>query len=44
MKNNEFFPMISASNQRESDMRYFEELNSYWDNSIGTNLDKLRSD
>src|SRR6478609_11977780 len=41
--NGELYSMLSMENQRDSDLRYFKDLNSYWDASIGTNLDKLRS-
>lgn len=43
MKENENFPMTSQANQRPDDIKYFQELNKYWDKSIGTNLDKLRN-
>lgn len=43
MSLNEFFPMISEANQRPNDIKYFQELDKYWDKSIGTNLDKLRA-
>lgn len=43
MSNKELYSMLSMENQRKSDLQYFEELNDYWDKSIGTNLDKLRA-
>jgi hypothetical protein len=39
----EFYSMLSKENQRPSDLKYFQEISNYWDNSIGTNLDKLRA-
>lgn len=42
-KSDERYSMLSVENQRESDLQYFKDLNDYWDRSIGTNLDKLRS-
>jgi len=39
----EEFNTYNKKNQRNSDLDYFENLNTYFDNSIGTNLDKLRS-
>ena len=39
----ELFSMKSVRNQRLSDLAYYEGLGRYWDESLGTNLDKLRS-
>lgn len=30
-------------NQRKSDLDYYESLNQYFSDSLGTNLDKLRN-
>lgn len=35
--------MQNSINQRASDIEYYQSLNQYWDDSIGTNLDKLRA-
>lgn len=43
MLNNENYSMLSVENQRSTDLQYFDQLNDYWDKSIGTNLDKLRA-
>jgi hypothetical protein len=43
MSKKETFSMHSLKNHRESDIKYYDNLNDYWDNSIGTNLDKLKA-
>lgn len=42
-KTSEKFSMQNRLNQRTVDLEYYQNLNSHWDNSIGSNLDKLRS-
>jgi hypothetical protein len=43
MERKENFSMLSSTNHRESDIKYYDNLNDYWDSSIGTNLDKLKA-
>lgn len=43
MERKENFSMLSSNNHRESDINYYDNLNDYWDSSIGTNLDKLKA-
>jgi hypothetical protein len=43
MKKKENFQMTSEKNQRASDLMYYQNLNNFWDTSIGNNLDKLRA-
>jgi Macrocin-O-methyltransferase (TylF) len=39
----EQFSCMENMNQRAVDLYYYEALDKYWDESIGTNLDKLRA-
>jgi hypothetical protein len=39
----ESFSMQNSANQRPTDLNYYQSLGRYWDESIGSNIDKLRS-
>src|ERR1700676_2236565 len=39
----EQFPVHLQENQTSNDNKYYEQLNGYFDKSLGTNLDRLRS-
>lgn len=43
IKETEKYSMQNLPNQRAKDIEYYELLSNYWENSIGTTLDKLRS-
>jgi hypothetical protein len=42
-KHNAQYSMLAMANQRESDVKYYNDLDTYWASSIGTSLDKLRA-
>ena len=43
MKSPEKFSMLALKNQRESDIIYLDSLEKYWNQSIGSNVDKLKA-
>jgi len=43
MAKKEVYSMLNQNNQRPSDVEYFEKLNSFWDDSLGSNIDKLKA-
>lgn len=42
-KTTENFSMQNSVNQRPGDLNYYQSLDNYWDQSIGSNVDKLRA-
>lgn len=43
MNKNEEFSMLVTKNQREADIKYLEMIEQHWNNSIGSNVDKLKA-
>lgn len=43
MNKSEKFSMLNPKNQRKKDFSYTKMIDKYWDNSIGSNVDKLKS-
>lgn len=43
MKKSEKYSMLNQKNQRKKDFEYLEMIEEYWDKSIGSNVDKLKS-